>query len=600
MIPLIGLANALIGWKATQLPTAAAARKKRNASRKGVVVLVESRYKVVLSAAKNLGWRITTDATELDWDVCWSDQAPTLERTMGMKRYQRVNHFPAAAEITSKAGLARNLNRMRKLFETEYNFYPYSWILPFEFSDFRKELGLSSKRFYIVKPSGLSQGRGIYLVSNEAQMKHFAIDEVFVAQEYIHKPLLIEGKKFDLRLYVLVTQCSPKLRIFVHREGLVRFATDNWEAPSRDNAKNIFMHLTNYAVNKRNSAFEYNTSGLEGAATGSKRSLSWLLDWVASRGYDPTRMMDAINDVVIKTFCAVHPCWSHHYLTTFSRHHHANHGTCCFAMFGFDILFTETYKPILLEVNGSPDLSIDTTLDREVKERAITQLFALLRVSPAARRRIKRQDSNMLIERVRMNTARKQHEAHQNSSSKPPPFDARPHLSSPTPTRPPSRPSIPPSMSRPSSRSASVPPSRSPTPPPPLPTPLLPPLPPYADSASDPLAFDFEEKQRKWEEKHMGLWSRIYPTVSSGKYDKFLREQQPTLQGPSIMSTTTTTANSNKHSVPNISSSRRNSTSPSPSPPAISRLPSSSSLGLLVPPALPPATTTNNSRPVTP
>jgi len=375
-----------------------------------------------------------------------------------------VNHFPAAAEITSKAGLARNLNRMRKLFETEYNFYPYSWILPFEFSDFRKELGLSSKRFYIVKPSGLSQGRGIYLVSNEAQMKHFAIDEVFVAQEYIHKPLLIEGKKFDLRLYVLVTQCSPKLRIFVHREGLVRFATDNWEAPSRDNAKNIFMHLTNYAVNKRNSAFEYNTSGLEGAATGSKRSLSWLLDWVASRGYDPTRMMDAINDVVIKTFCAVHPCWSHHYLTTFSRHHHANHGTCCFAMFGFDILFTETYKPILLEVNGSPDLSIDTTLDREVK----------------------------------------------------------------------------------------------------------------------------------------GLWSRIYPTASSGKYDNFLREQQPTLQGPSIMSTTTTTANSNKHSVPNISSSRRNSTSPSPSPPAISRLPSSSSLGLLVPPALPPATTTNNSRPVTP
>ena len=46
----------------------------------------------------------------------------------------------------------------------------------------------------------------------------------------MHKPYLIDGLKFDMRIYVLVAGIDP-LRIFVYEVGLARFATEEYRAP---------------------------------------------------------------------------------------------------------------------------------------------------------------------------------------------------------------------------------------------------------------------------------------------------------------------------------------------------------------------------------
>ena len=54
-----------------------------------------------------------------------------------MQSYQRVNHYPGMAALGHKNNLARNLKRMSKFFEKEFEFSPKTWILPQDANDFK-------------------------------------------------------------------------------------------------------------------------------------------------------------------------------------------------------------------------------------------------------------------------------------------------------------------------------------------------------------------------------------------------------------------------------------------------------------------------------
>lgn len=51
--------------------------------------------------------------------------------------------------------------------------------------------------------------------------------------------------------------------------------------------------------------------------------------------------------------------------------------TCCFELFGFDVLIDKQMKPWLLEVNSSPSLNASSPLDRTIKGKVVSQLLDL-------------------------------------------------------------------------------------------------------------------------------------------------------------------------------------------------------------------------------
>ena len=74
-----------------------------------------------------------------------------------------------------------------------------------------------------------------------------------LASRYLANPHLINGFKYDLRIYVLVTSFNP-LKVYIYNDGLVRFATEKYSNDLKNLSKK-FVHLTNFSVNKKNPKF---------------------------------------------------------------------------------------------------------------------------------------------------------------------------------------------------------------------------------------------------------------------------------------------------------------------------------------------------------
>jgi hypothetical protein len=77
---------------------------------------------------------------------------------------------------------------------------------------------------WICKPASSSQGKGIFITQDIAEIP---TRTPMVVCEYVNKPLLIDGYKFDLRIYVAMTSINP-LRLYIYEDGLARFATQKY------------------------------------------------------------------------------------------------------------------------------------------------------------------------------------------------------------------------------------------------------------------------------------------------------------------------------------------------------------------------------------
>lgn len=279
------------------------------------------------------------------------------------------------SEICRKDLLARNMNRMSKMFPKDFHFFPRTWCLPADWGELQNYSRSRKNKTYICKPDSGCQGRGIFITRTVKEIKP---GEDMICQLYISKPFIIDGFKFDLRVYVLMTSCDP-LRIFAYNEGLVRFATTCYSHPCTDNLDDICMHLTNYSINKHSSNF------IRDAHSGSKRKLSTFNMYMESHGYNVEQIWRDIEDVIIKTIISAQPIVKHNYHTCFPSH---TLNSACFEILGFDILLDHKLKPWLLEVNHSPSFSTDFWLDKEVKDSLLYDTLVLINLGSCDKKKV--------------------------------------------------------------------------------------------------------------------------------------------------------------------------------------------------------------------
>ena len=100
-----------------------------------------------------------------------------------------------------------------------WSFMEDTFILPAEEKLLKEEMEENPNDFWIVKPPDMSCGQGIQIINDVRNVPKTKVP--LCVQRYIMEPLLIDGLKFDLRVYVLVTSIHP-LRIYLYDEGLTR------------------------------------------------------------------------------------------------------------------------------------------------------------------------------------------------------------------------------------------------------------------------------------------------------------------------------------------------------------------------------------------
>ncbi|CAD8124708.1 unnamed protein product [Paramecium sonneborni] len=366
-------------------------RKVKKKKDQLIINVSDSQYPVIRYVGKKmLNWIVQTDENATNWDIWWTDGAVFSDLLGRMNAYQKVNHFPGMYSLARKNHLGRNLMKMYKQFPQAYNYFPQTWLLPAELSDFRTNVG--KNRTFIIKPEASCQGKGIMLVKDAEGL---SINEHYVAQRYLSKPYLIDGLKFDLRIYVLLAGCDP-LRIYIFKEGLARFATETYKKPCKDNLDNICMHLTNYAVNKDNENFIFNESDQQ-MDIGHKRSMTSVFELLRSRGENVDQLWITIKKMMIKTFCAVQPILAHQYKSCQPNNHMNN---MCFEVLGMDVILDSKLKPYLLEVNHSPSFTTDTPLDATIKRQLISQSLILMNCTQQAKQEIILQERQILQQRM--------------------------------------------------------------------------------------------------------------------------------------------------------------------------------------------------------
>lgn len=307
----------------------------------------------------------------------------TAERCSELKPYQRINHFPGMGEIARKDCLARNLQKMQKSYSEEYDFFPRTWNLPSDYTsltNYYHELKKRKKlKTFITKPANGAMGNGINLIQN---LDKISMHDHMVVQEYLDRPLLIDEMKFDLRIYVLVWSCDP-LKIFIYDDGLMRLSTQEYEPPSEKNLSDVYMHLTNYSINKSNDNYEFN----DDEDKGSKRTIKYLRNWMISNGYNFNTLWTRICDIVTKTIIVAEPYLLHAYRMARPGTTATSTESVCFEVLGMDIFVDRKLRPWLLEVNRSPSFGCETKVDNDIKYDLIKTAFQLLNLKPCEKKR---------------------------------------------------------------------------------------------------------------------------------------------------------------------------------------------------------------------
>ena len=333
---------------------------------------------IIMDALRDAGYDVSKSSP--DAQIIWWDGYISPEDFSILKKNQRINKIPAMDVLCYKSTLFQSLNQMQTLFPQHFTFFPETFMLPHQYQDFQKEHFKLISRFgsdltWIFKPKSGCCGHGIKLIQNPYVLVNDTTAAVI--QRYI-SPYLIDGYKFDFRIYVLISTLNP-LTLYIYKDGIARFCTRKYISPKKSNLDDKFSHITNTAINIEN----------QSATNDFTRLLSSVLSDIRDNDENGADVWDRIKKTVLLTMLAIYPKIlnslpavrkDHLSLTLPAKTPRIDPSNKYFHICGIDIILDEHLNPIVLELNDRPSMKVTFECERKLKHDLIVDAMKIVTV----------------------------------------------------------------------------------------------------------------------------------------------------------------------------------------------------------------------------
>ena len=234
----------------------------------------------------------------------------------------------------------------------------------FEICKTKKMLNL-----WILKPGeNCNRGNGICVcntleqIKNELKNNPFPKtgEHTFIIQKYIEKPFLINRRKFDIRLYCLVTSINGYIQAYYYKDGYIRTSCKEYNPKILDNK---FIHLTNDAVQKKSEDYGRYEFANKMSYIEFQRYLDSLRPKAYLNFFDD--VIPQIKKITKDTIFAVH------------KKIDLRKRAYGFEIYGYDFLLDDHLKPWLIEVNTNPCLELSPGILADIIPTMLENAFRI-------------------------------------------------------------------------------------------------------------------------------------------------------------------------------------------------------------------------------
>lgn len=279
---------------------------------------------------------------------------------------QRMFIIDNADQITSKDSIWRNIVDMYG-FEKSCQIMPKTYNLrnKNDVNKFNKEY--DENKVYILKKN-IQRQEGLKITKNKKEiMNGLRNNSYIIVQELLQDPYLVNGRKINLRCYLLIMCKEGDVEVYVHKNGFMYYTKKKYNKNDLSHEGNV---TTGYIDRKVYDENPLTLKDFRKYLDNEDRKMTHIEQKTIIHNDNPLSQIvfERVYKVLTKAFIAIlpHICNNKKFDKNLS-----------FQLFGSDIAISDTLIPHIIEVNKGPDLGFKDDRDKKVKYKLVKDVFNL-------------------------------------------------------------------------------------------------------------------------------------------------------------------------------------------------------------------------------